>query len=198
MLRKWFANKGKKTFITTSKSLQRAYMLRYAPLFLIKGRYIYSMVLIKSIRKEEKMSKYEIVKLGMDNYELKYKDKVIKFNSKVNYVNDMQETLKTARLNMVKDLAKEGKTIKSLIIEEVKDGKKYIDNSNKEFLEEAYIQEAQNTAFQKVIEKMLGMNIVDLALDMDLTTEEEVNEFSTQLGEIITGRFSGTGKENKQ
>lgn len=144
------------------------------------------------------MSKYEIVKLGMDNYELKYKDKVIKFNSKVNYVNDMQETLKTARLNMVKDLAKEGKTIKSLIIEEVKDGKKYIDNSNKEFLEEAYIQEAQNTAFQKVIEKMLGMNIVDLALDMDLTTEEEVNEFSTQLGEIITGRFSGTGKENKQ
>jgi len=159
---------------------------------------IYSMVLIKSIRKEEKMSKYEIVKLGMDNYELKYKDKVIKFNSKVNYVNDMQETLKIARLNMVKDLAKEGKTIKSLIIEEVKDGKKYIDNSNKEFLEEAYIQEAQNTAFQKVIEKMLGMNIVDLALDMDLTTEEEVNEFSTQLGEIITGRFSGTGKENKQ
>jgi len=156
------------------------------------------MVLIKSIRKEEKMSKYEIVKLGMDNYELKYKDKVIKFNSKVNYVNDMQETLKIARLNMVKDLAKEGKTIKSLIIEEVKDGKKYIDNSNKEFLEEAYIQEAQNTAFQKVIEKMLGMNIVDLALDMDLTTEEEVNEFSTQLGEIITGRFSGTGKENKQ
>lgn len=155
------------------------------------------MVLIKSIRKEEKMSKYEIVKLGMDNYELKYKDKVIKFNSKVNYVNDMQETLKIARLNMVKDLAKEGKTIKSLIIEEVKDGKKYIDNSNKEFLEEAYIQEAQNTAFQKVIEKMLGMNIVDLALDMELTTEEEVNEFSTQLGEIITGRFSGTGKENK-
>nr|DAV89113.1 MAG TPA: hypothetical protein [Caudoviricetes sp.] len=41
MLRKWFAIKGKKTFITNSKSLQRAYMLSTCTLFLIKGRYIY-------------------------------------------------------------------------------------------------------------------------------------------------------------
>lgn len=141
--------------------------------------------------------KYEIVKLGMDNYELKYKDKSIKFNSKVDYVNDMQTTIRIARLQMVKDLAKEGKTIKSLIVEEKKDGKIYQDHSNKDFIEQAYIQEVQNNIFQEVIKKMLGISMTDLVLDMGLD-EKEVEIFSTQMGEILTGRFSGTRKENKQ
>lgn len=133
--------------------------------------------------------KYEIVKLGMDEYELKYKDKSIKFNSKVEFVNDLQNATKNARLKMVKDLAKDGLTIKSLVVEQYKDGKTYVDNSNKEFMEEAYIQETQSEIFQDVIKKMLGMDLTELTLDIGFETEEEVTKFGEDIGNILMGRF---------
>ena len=133
--------------------------------------------------------KYEIVKLGMDEYELKYKDKSIKFNSKVEFVNDLQNATKNARLKMVKDLAKDGLTIKSLVVEQHKDGKTYVDNSNKEFMEEAYIQETQSEIFQDVIKKMLGMDLTELTLDIGFETEEEVTKFGEDIGDILMGRF---------
>ena len=133
--------------------------------------------------------KYEIVKLGMDEYELKYKDKSIKFNSKVEFVNDLQNATKNARLKMVKDLAKDGLTIKSLVVEQHKDGKTYVDNSNKEFMEEAYIQETQSEIFQDVIKKMLGMDLTELTLDIGFETEEEVTKFGEDIGNVLMGRF---------
>ena len=133
--------------------------------------------------------KYEIVKLGMDDYELKYKDKSIKFNSKVEFVNDLQNAMKDARLKMVRDLAKDGLTIKSLIVEQTKDGKTYVDNSNKEFMEQAYIQEAQNEVFQNVIKKMLGMDLTELTLEIGFENEEEITKFGEDIGNILMGRF---------
>ena len=142
--------------------------------------------------------KYEIVKLGQDDYILKYKDQEIKFNSKVEFVNDLQNSIKNARLKMVKDLAKDGLSIKSLIVEEVKDGKKYVDNSNKEFVEQAYIQEAQNEVFQDVIKRMLGKDLTELTLDIGFENEEEITKFGEELGNILMGRFLGNkGKETK-
>lgn len=143
--------------------------------------------------------KYEIIKHGMDEYELKYKDKSIKFNSKVEFVNDLQKAMKDARLNMVADLAEKGKTIKSLVKEQIKDGKIYIDNSNKEFIEQAYIQEAQNEVYQNVIKKMLGMDLTELALDIGFENEDEVTKFGEDIGNILMGRFlNNKGKqENK-
>ena len=48
MLRKWFASKGKKTFITNSKSLQRAYMLMTLSFVLDKREiYLFDAVLIR-------------------------------------------------------------------------------------------------------------------------------------------------------
>ena len=142
--------------------------------------------------------KYEIVKLGQDDYVLKYKDKEIKFNSKVEFVNDLQNAIKNARLKMISDLAEKGKTIKSLIVEQVKDGKKYVDNSNKEFVEQAYIQEAQNEIFQDVIKRMLGKDLTELTLDIGFENEEEITKFGEDLGNILMGRFLGNkGKETK-
>lgn len=142
--------------------------------------------------------KYEIVKLGMDEYELKYKDQVIKFNSKVDFVNELQNSMKVARSKMIMDLAKDGLTIKSLVVEEVKDGKKYVDNSNKDYLEQAYIQEAQNEVFQNVIKKMLGKDLTELALEIGFETEEEISKFGEELGDILVGRFlNKKGKDEK-
>lgn len=142
--------------------------------------------------------KYEIVKLGMDEYELKYKDQSIKFNSKVEFVNDLQNAMKEARLKMVRDLAKDGLTIKSLIVEQTKDGKTYVDNSNKEFMEQAYIQEAQNEVFQNVIKKMLGKDLTELTLEIGFEDEKEITKFGEDIGNILMGRFLNNRKqENK-
>lgn len=132
------------------------------------------------------MKKYEIVKEGLDNYILKYKDKEIRFKSTVNIVNKLQETTKKARMQLVMDLAKEGKTIKDLIVETEKDGKIIQDHSNKDFVEEGYIQQAQTETFLEVIKEMLGVPLEDIVLDIGLT-EKEVEEFGVELGGCIVG-----------
>lgn len=139
--------------------------------------------------------KYEIIKHSMDNYTLKYKDQEIKFNSKVDFVNKLQNVNKEARFRLIKDLSAQGLTVKSLIKEEVKDGKTYVDNSNKEFIEKAYIEEVQSEAFNKIIKDMLGKDLQELALDIGLETEEEVNQFGEDIGKVLVGRFQGTNKE---
>ena len=131
----------------------------------------------------------------MDDYVLKYKDQELKFNSKVEYINDLQDAMKKARVQMVKDLAKDGLTVKSLVVEQVKDGKTYYDNSNKDFIEKAYIEDAQTTVFNGVIKKMFGKEMTELALDIGLETEAEVNKFGEDIGTVLQGRFSGSTKK---
>lgn len=130
--------------------------------------------------------KYEIIKDGLDNYVLKYKDKEINFKSSVNIVNKLQETTKRARMRMVMDLAKEGKTIKDLIIETEKDGKIIQDHSNKDFIEEGYLQQEQAEVFNEVVKDMLGYTLEELVIDMGLN-EKEVEEFGVELGKCIVG-----------
>lgn len=133
--------------------------------------------------------KYEILKNGLDDYVLKYKDKEIKFNSVVKIVDKMQEVNKNARMKMILDLSKQGMTVKDLIIEEKKDGKTYYNNSNKEELEQAYIQEETSKVFQGAIKEMLGMELMELLQEIGLENEEEIKEFSTELGKIMVGNF---------
>jgi hypothetical protein len=63
----------------------------------------------------------------------------------------MQEANRIARLKMISDLAKENMSIKDLIKETKKDGKTYYDNSSKEELEKAYIEETNSKIFLETI-----------------------------------------------
>lgn len=135
------------------------------------------------------MKKYEFVKNGVDDYTLKYKDKEINFKSNVNIVNRLQETTANAKMRMIKDLSKEGISIKDLTIVTKKDGKTYYDNTNKIELENSYIQQEQTKVFMNIIEETFGMNIMDLFNDIGLNAETEGEEFSTQLGQILVGNF---------
>lgn len=130
--------------------------------------------------------KYKIIKDGLDNYVLKYKDKEINFKSSVDIVSKLQETTKKARMRMVMDLAKEGKTIKDLIIETEKDGKIIQDHSNKDFIEEGYLQQEQAEVFNEVVKDMLGVSLEELVIDMGLN-EKEVEDFGVELGKCIVG-----------
>lgn len=136
------------------------------------------------------MKKYEIIKNGLDDYTLKYKDKEISFNSTVDIVSKLQDSTKKARMRMVMDLAKEGKTIKDLIVETTKDGKTIEDHSNKDFIEEGYIQQAQTEVFNEIIHEMLGVSLENLVMDIGLN-EKEVEEFGVELGKCIVGTPRG-------
>lgn len=136
------------------------------------------------------MKKYEFIKNGVDDYTLKYKDKEINFKSNVNIVNNLQDSISKARMNMIKDLAKEGMTIKDLIIERKENGKTYYDNTNKEELEKAYLEKEQSKVFIEIIEKLFGMSVEDLFIDMELTSIEESTQFSEELGKILVGNFN--------
>ena len=100
------------------------------------------------------MKKYEIIKNGLDDYTLKYKDQEIHFRSNVSIVSELQDVTRRARLKMVQDLAKDGMTIKDLVVETEKDGKTILDHSNKDFIEESYVKQEQASVFQNVIEKI--------------------------------------------
>ena len=135
------------------------------------------------------MKKYEIIKNGVDDYTLKYKDKQINFKSTIEIVSKMQEVNKKARINMILDLSQKGMNIKDLIKEEKKDGKTYYDNTNKTELEKIYIEEETSKVFQEEIKNMLGMDLISLLQDIGLTEEEEINNFSTELGQVMIGQF---------
>lgn len=134
------------------------------------------------------MKKYEFIKNGMDDYTLKYKDKEIQLNSKVDYIKELQEVNKNARLKMIADLTSKGMSVKDLVKEEKKDGKTFYDNSNKEYIEEAYINEVQQETFSKIIQKMMGKTLEELVFDIGLENEEEINEFGNEIGNILLGK----------
>jgi hypothetical protein len=140
------------------------------------------------------MEKYKFTKLSMDQYKLEYKDQVIEFNSKVDYVKQLQEVNKTARLKMIADLTEKGISVKDLVREVKKDGKTLYDNSNKEYIEEAYIQEVQQEVFSNIIKTMMGKTLEELIIDIGLT-EEEITEFGNEIGKILVGNTSPSGEK---
>ena len=89
-------------------------------------------------------------------------------------------------MQMVMDLAKEAKTIKDLIIETEKDGKIIQDHSNKDFIEEGYIQQVQAEVFNNIIKEMLGMSLEELVMDIGLN-EKEIEKFGEDIGKCIVG-----------
>lgn len=134
------------------------------------------------------MGKYEIIKNGIDDYTLKYKDKEINFNTNVGIVKKIQEVQKNARVKLIMNLTKEGISIKDLVKEEKRDGKTYYDNSNKEELEKIYIEQEMGEVFQTEIEKMMGMPLTTLLEEIGLTEEKEIEEFSSELGKVMVGQ----------
>ena len=133
------------------------------------------------------MKKYEIIKNGMDDYTLKYKDQEINFHSNIDIVTELQKVNKRARLKMVLDLKEQGYTMNDLTQEIKKDGKTYYDNSGKQEIEKAYIEEEQGLVFQEAIEKMFGKTLLQLMQEMELN-EKEAEEFSTEVGGILVGQ----------
>lgn len=132
--------------------------------------------------------KYEFIKNAIDDYTLKYKDKVFNFKSDINLTSKLQKAPKLARIEMIKDLADEGISLKKFTIEEKKDGKTYYDNTNKNELENAYIQNKQLEVIDNVCKEKFDKTLADLILDIGLD-EKESEDFAKDLGSYLTGNI---------
>ena len=131
--------------------------------------------------------KYEIIKNGTDDYTLKYKDKEFNFKTELKIMSKMQSANKIARTKMVMDLSKQGLSIKDLVITKKENGKTYLDNSNKDEIEKAYIDDETANVFSEICEEKFGMDLTSLILDIDLD-EKEIEEFSVELVQALTGK----------
>lgn len=133
--------------------------------------------------------KYKITKNGIDDYTLEYKDKKINFKSDVEIMTELQAVNEIAKQRMIIDLAKQGITLNELVKEVKKDGKTYFDNSNKDEMVKTYTKIIANELFNKAVEKMLGMSLSKLSREIGIETKEEAEKLSSDLGEILVGRF---------
>lgn len=133
--------------------------------------------------------KYQIIKNDLDDYTLSYKDKVFNYKSDVELTSKLQEAPKKARIKMLTDLANEGVSLKKFTIEEKKDGKIYLDNTNKNELEKTYIGEAMLEVIDNTCKKVFDMKFSELMLDIGLDTQEEQDKFASELGSSLMGKF---------
>lgn len=133
--------------------------------------------------------KYTIVKNNDDDYSLKYGETELKFHSNVALAKEVQDVPRRARINLIMDLSAQGKSLASLDIETKKDGKTYIDSSNREQLEEIYMDQEYERTFNKCITEMVGKTFNEIMLEIGLTTEEEALKLGEELGSILAGNF---------
>ena len=139
--------------------------------------------------------KWTIRKEGIDNYFLEYKDKILPFHSNVGMVNDLQGAIKKARLRLIKELKDQGMSLSDLTTKKEENGKVIYDTSDRQYIEEVYINEEYQKALEKIIQDSFGMNYLDLLNDIGIETEEESKEFFGEIGNCLIGRTPrGTGQ----
>lgn len=131
--------------------------------------------------------KFEFIKNGIDDYTLKYKNKEIRFNSKVEFIKELQEVQKNARNRMVADLIKQGMSVQDLIIKKVEGAKTIEDHSNKDYIEQGYIQEEQAKVLDNICKKLFNMDVSTLILDIGFSDEKDIEVFYKEFGDILAG-----------
>ena len=132
--------------------------------------------------------KYQIIKNATDDYTLKYKDKEFNYKPDVEIMSRLQEAPKTARIKMLKDLAKDGISLKDFTIEQRRDGKTYFDNTNKNELENTYIQNEMLDIINNICKERFGMTLTELILDVELDNTQDQEKFSSELGASLMGK----------
>ena len=132
--------------------------------------------------------KYKFEKISEDKYKLSYKDKEFEFKCNVKMMSELQNIVAQARIQMIQDYAKSGRSIKELVIEEKKDGKTYYDNTNKDELEKIYNEKLTLEYFDSKCNEIFGMNLVDLMQDIGVS-DNEAEKFATELTSYLSGKI---------
>jgi hypothetical protein len=89
---------------------------------------------------------------------------------------------------MITELAKNGSSIKELTKEVKENGKTYYDNSNAKELEKVYQEEATMNYFNNKSVELFNMELQDLFNDIGLEEANEIQQFTTELVQCLSGK----------
>lgn len=148
--------------------------------------------------------KYEIKEIGLDEYELHYKDKegndkVIPFKRTVDLAVKIQNIDARSRFKMLNYLTSIGKSKEDLIVERKQaDGKIIRDETNYREFEASFLLQEQFTIALEIYEDLFKKDFVELISEMGLN-EKEAAEFGTEIREIlINGKVKKIPSEENQ
>lgn len=142
---------------------------------------------------------YEIIKNGIDDYTLKYKEKELKFKSDIENITKLQSINELAEEELIFKLAEKGKSVQDLTIKRFANGKTYYDSSNKNELLNVYKEKIIKKIISDVCETQLKMSLSDLVEDIGLGNGEEIVKLATELSQAFAGKFPSEekGKQKK-
>lgn len=147
--------------------------------------------------------KYEIKEIGLDDYELHYKDKegndkVIPFKRTVDLAVKIQNIDASSRFKMLNYLTSIGKSKEDLIVERKENGKIIRDETNYREFEASFLLQEQFTIALEIYENLFKKDFVELISEMGLN-EKESAEFGTEIREIlINGKVKKIPSEENQ
>ena len=114
----------------------------------------------------------------------------------VELLKELTSATHKSRNRLIKDLAKEGLSKSDLVKEIKKDGKTYYDSSSWDELEQSYFEEENQIILSNIIEKLTGFDLITLVVELGLS-ETEIEGFTTQLVEALTGTKADTPSKTK-
>lgn len=142
--------------------------------------------------------KYEFIKVDEDTTKLKYKDKEFKIKKDIGLLQKLQSLNSKARILMMSDLKKEGKTTNDLVVVKKEGNKTIEDKSSLIELEEYYTGVASQTLYDEILKEATGMNLAELLVDMELdyTDKTTLEVFMTELTKSISVSGKTPSQEN--
>ena len=138
---------------------------------------------------------YKFSRIGEDEFQLKYKDRKIKFKRDVETAKRIQAIDSEAFMMAVADLSKMGYTVQNnpYIVTRKEGNKEIVDESNWNYIVDKKKEEATVLIIDELFAKLLNLHMNDLFLDMGIdvntATQDEMNlveQFETDFILIIT------------
>ena len=88
---------------------------------------------------------------------------------------------------MIKIFTEEKIIAKDLIIKKTEGAKTIEDHSNKDYIEQGYIQEEQAKVLDNICKKLFNMDVSTLILDIGFNDEKDIEVFYKEFGDILAG-----------
>lgn len=133
---------------------------------------------------------FEIKKIDEDTYELVslINNEKIEFKKNVELAKAISNVNADAKMDMILYMKEKGITKNDLIIENVKNGKKYYDESMYLMLEDTFVKQAFVKLVQNISNILFNSSLEELIEKIGLKTSEEASRLGKELTSVLMNK----------
>lgn len=133
---------------------------------------------------------FEIKKIDEDTYELVslINNEKIEFKKNVELAKAISNVNADAKMDMILYMKEKGITKNDLIIENVKNGKKYYDESMYLMLEDTFVKQAFVKLVQNISNILFNSSLEELIEKIGLKTNEEASRLGKELTSVLMNK----------